>query len=371
MSADSAAKPDVSRGALSMAFGLALGPAVTVELARFVYALTLPAIRADLGWSYAQAGGMNTANALGYLAGAVVAAPLATRIGGRRAFLGGMTITALALLASALSSQYAILLSLRVVAGATGATSFVVGGGLAARVASESGDKGALALGVYFGGGLGILVSALIVPPLLDAGGGSDWRLGWAVLGVASLAALAVCVPLARRAAEPPARPVGASGHWPAGRLTPTFPGLWPLRFRLHLLHDLRRCLSARRWRSADRGIVVLGGFGRGRSRLGVLVGTAAGEAQGWAGIRRRHGSCRVGRGPAVGPVLLGAGLLGTRFRLRSPLRGIVLGRAHLGHRGGPQGAGAAPLDSGDRSAHGGLRRRAASGTRALRGTLR
>ena len=41
--------------------GTALG------LARFGYAVLLPSMRTDLRWSYTQAGGMNTANALGYL----------------------------------------------------------------------------------------------------------------------------------------------------------------------------------------------------------------------------------------------------------------------------------------------------------------
>ena len=39
-------------------------------MARFAYALLLPAMRDDLGWNYAQAGGLNTANALGYVLGA-------------------------------------------------------------------------------------------------------------------------------------------------------------------------------------------------------------------------------------------------------------------------------------------------------------
>ena len=47
-----------------------MGPAVALGLARFAYALLLPAMRADLSWSFADAGAMNTANAVGYLAGA-------------------------------------------------------------------------------------------------------------------------------------------------------------------------------------------------------------------------------------------------------------------------------------------------------------
>ena len=58
---------------LAVACALALGTAVSLGLARFSYALFLPPMRADLGWSYVTAGAMNTANAVGYLAGALVA----------------------------------------------------------------------------------------------------------------------------------------------------------------------------------------------------------------------------------------------------------------------------------------------------------
>ena len=58
-----------------------MGPAIGLGLGRFAYALLLPAMRLDLGWSYAQAGAINTANAFGYLIGALAAAPLAARLG--------------------------------------------------------------------------------------------------------------------------------------------------------------------------------------------------------------------------------------------------------------------------------------------------
>ena len=55
-----------------IAAGLSLGPAVSNGIARFAYGLLLPAMREDLGWSYAEAGWLNTANAIGYLAGAAL-----------------------------------------------------------------------------------------------------------------------------------------------------------------------------------------------------------------------------------------------------------------------------------------------------------
>ena len=116
------------------AAGLALGPAVALGLARFAYGLLLPGMRDDLGWSYSQAGTINTANALGYLAGALIAARVSRRVGERRAFVGSLAVTAAALLASAASGVFGVLLVLRVVAGVAGAVTFIVGATLAARV---------------------------------------------------------------------------------------------------------------------------------------------------------------------------------------------------------------------------------------------
>ena len=59
------------RHTLVLAAGLSFGSAIALGLTRFSYALLLPAMKADLGWNFAQAGAMNTANALGYLLGAL------------------------------------------------------------------------------------------------------------------------------------------------------------------------------------------------------------------------------------------------------------------------------------------------------------
>ena len=56
-----------------LALALALAAAVSLGLARFSYALLLPPMRAELHWSYFVAGAMNTANAAGYLVGALLA----------------------------------------------------------------------------------------------------------------------------------------------------------------------------------------------------------------------------------------------------------------------------------------------------------
>ena len=54
------------RSVFWVAAGLSVGPLVALGLARFAYAVLLPAIRLELHWSYAGAGIMNTVSSCGY-----------------------------------------------------------------------------------------------------------------------------------------------------------------------------------------------------------------------------------------------------------------------------------------------------------------
>src|SRR5258707_11434655 len=58
---------------------LSLAPTVGLGIGRFAYSLVLPDMRDALGWSYSAAGFMNTVNAAGYLAGALMASRLIKR----------------------------------------------------------------------------------------------------------------------------------------------------------------------------------------------------------------------------------------------------------------------------------------------------
>jgi predicted MFS family arabinose efflux permease len=203
--AATAALPDAKATHLAIVAGLAMGPAIGLGLGRFAYALLLPAMRLDLGWSYEQAGAINTANAAGYLIGALAAAPLAARLGDKRAFLLGLLLAAASLLANGASSDYAVLAVLRAIAGAAGALSLITGGALASAAGGGGGKaRPALALGIYFGGaGFGMVVSAIVVPVLVaDVG----WRSGWFGLGMLSVAAIALALPALARAPEVAAR---------------------------------------------------------------------------------------------------------------------------------------------------------------------
>jgi predicted MFS family arabinose efflux permease len=198
-----------------------MGPLVALGLARFAYALLLPPMRADLHWSLATAGAMNTANAAGYLAGAVVAVPLSRRTGTRQAFLAGLVIAAGSLLATAASGDTVTLAVLRLVAGTAAGVTFVTGAALVAELGSGcSPRRAAWLLGGYFaGGGAGIVVSGLALPPLLAATTAAGWRWGWVLLAGLSAIALAASVPAVLSCREP-AAPPAASRRWPARRLT-------------------------------------------------------------------------------------------------------------------------------------------------------
>jgi predicted MFS family arabinose efflux permease len=194
--------------------GLAMGPAVALGLARFAYALLLPLMRADLGWSFAIAGTMNTANAAGYLVGALVAAPSGKRLGDKPVFAVGMLLTALAVGASGLTANFSALLALRLVAGFTGALAFVSGAGLTSAAAvGASKSRVSTLLGLYFAGaGIGVTASALVVPPLLGAVG---WRGGWLLSGALALGATVFGGLVLRRSPEPSYASAGtASGGW-------------------------------------------------------------------------------------------------------------------------------------------------------------
>lgn len=212
------------------ALALSLGTAVALGLARFAYALLLPAMKADLKWSYALAGGMNAANAAGYLLGALVAVPMMTRIGTKRSFVGTLLLTGLALLFSGIFTNAFVLAALRLVAGVGGAVVFIAGGVLASHLASAEGGEGrarpaaGTVLAVYFGGGgLGILLSGLGVPVLLALGPASAWRWAWAGLGAASLLALAPATWVVLGLQEPPERSGEDTERWSALALWPTF----------------------------------------------------------------------------------------------------------------------------------------------------
>ena len=184
---------------LALAAALSLGSAIALGFARFAYALLLPSMKLDLGWSFAEAGAMNTANALGYLLGALAFPRLARRWSAGALFGAGCIVTALLMACSGLLADTHSLLVLRVITGASSAAIFISGGVLAARLASARPRDAGFVLGLYYGGtGWGIVASSLLVP-LTIFNVAHGWQFAWFALAAACLAFSIVAIGAAKK----------------------------------------------------------------------------------------------------------------------------------------------------------------------------
>jgi predicted MFS family arabinose efflux permease len=181
------------RHPFALALVLSLAAALSLGMARFAYALLLPPMRADLHWSYLLAGAMNTANALGYLLGALAAPAMLRHWSAGRAVLAGAAATSVFMLLSGFSTATAPLMALRLGAGVGSALVFIGGGVLAARLASAFPARAGFLLALFYGGtGFGIVLSAVAVPWASEAAqgwaahhGAWGWQAAWLVLGAA------------------------------------------------------------------------------------------------------------------------------------------------------------------------------------------
>lgn len=201
---------------LSRAAALALGPLVALGLTRFAYALLLPDMRATLGWSLAQAGALNTANAIGFIAGALCASRLGARFGAARVFTAMLLASAVSLASMALAQGAIGFLLLRMLGGAATACVFVLGSALAPTAMPH---RPATALALYFGGtGVGMVLAsgawagtALVFLPE------ASWRWSWVLFGAMAL----VCAAVAGRASWRLVLPAHVHAPLPAQGVSP------------------------------------------------------------------------------------------------------------------------------------------------------
>jgi predicted MFS family arabinose efflux permease len=173
---------------------LSLAPIIGLGIGRFAYALVLPDMRDSLQWSYSAAGFMNTINAVGYLAGALLASRMIRRFGLPTAVRWG-TVAAIASLAlSAISGNFIVLSFARLLAGVGAAAGFVGGAALAATIAQSRPERANFLLSLFYAGpGLGILSSGLVAPFVLQRfGPGSWWIVWWAM----TLLSVVMVIPL-------------------------------------------------------------------------------------------------------------------------------------------------------------------------------
>ena len=287
MTQPAAAHAHSARRVLLQAAALALGAAVSLGLARFAYALLLPPMRNDLGWSYLTAGAMNTLNALGYLVGALLVPRLLRQRSARQLLLAGSGSTAVLLAGHGLVLADAALLGLRLLSGAASALTFVCGGLLAARLGSAPAGaqaasprpSAALVLGLYYGGtGAGIIVAAALVPPLAELARPHAWQ--WAWLALAAVAAAATLLMAAgTRALAPVAPGHGGAGRFDARRFAFALGGY--LLFGLGYIGYMTFNVTLLREQGMSRGTLTLFYIVLG---CGVVASSWL-----WAGLLQRH----------------------------------------------------------------------------------
>jgi predicted MFS family arabinose efflux permease len=180
-----AAARDAAPGAL--AFGGLIALAAAVGIGRFVYTPILPVMAEAGELTKGEAGLVASANFLGYLVGALLAA--APRLPGSRRtwLLWALAASAATTGAMGLVSGVPPFLVLRFAGGAASAFVLVFASALVLERLAAAG-RNALSALHFAGVGAGIAVSAALVSGLLVAG--AEWRALWLASAAASLAAV-------------------------------------------------------------------------------------------------------------------------------------------------------------------------------------
>lgn len=209
-----------------------LNVAAAVGYARFGYPLLLPALRADLGLSYSQAGGLATASMVGYLLASAASGVLASIFGARLVVIAGTIGIAVGLLGFSAANGFVSALALQLLIGMSSGTSNIPALALLGRWFSR--HNPGLAVGLAMGGaGIAMLVNGAVVPAVLsDSTGG--WRqaalyMAGVVLAIGALELLALSEPPSKSASTPPDGSLSHQGQLP----------LWSTPFRSRLVRQL------------------------------------------------------------------------------------------------------------------------------------
>ncbi|MCX8031933.1 MAG: MFS transporter [Thermoleophilia bacterium] len=160
--------------ALLIVFG-ALG------LSRFAYTSILPPMQEALGLTNAQAGGLATANLVGYLVLGVFTGALAARIGPRRVIVAGCLVMALGMFITGISNSYLPALAGRVLSGFGAAGSNIPANTIIAMWFSRR-RRGVATGFVSTGASLGLVVAGPLVPWIMSLYPVAGWRVSWYVL---------------------------------------------------------------------------------------------------------------------------------------------------------------------------------------------
>jgi predicted MFS family arabinose efflux permease len=169
----------------------------SLGLGRFGYAMILPAMSEGLHLSAIQAADIATANMVGYLVSSLVCGLLSARFGPRLVVTVSILLVAVALAATALARDFSSAVVARLATGvASGGANVPVMGLLSSWFSPR---RRGLASGMAVGGSsVGLVITGLLVPTLMQAFAPNGWRASWIALGAIAAAVFLLCVLLLR-----------------------------------------------------------------------------------------------------------------------------------------------------------------------------
>lgn len=205
-------------------------------LARFGYTMILPGMKEGLRLTYAETGWLATGNFIGYLLCSLGAGLLASRWPARRLILISLLCLATGLATTSLASGFASALAARTFTGLASGAVYIPA--MALPTLWFAPHRRSMAAGIQTGGsGLGLVLSGLLVPLILQSFGPEGWRQAWLALAALVMVIWVLTLVLLHdRPEDLGQRPYGASAAAhppPAGpprwRLVFGNPGLWSL----------------------------------------------------------------------------------------------------------------------------------------------
>lgn len=184
---------------------------VVIGLGRLAYGVILPSMRADLGFSYQQAGILGTITALCYVCFVLAGGLAAARWGARASILFGMLTVAVGFVGLALAADFWVIALLMGLLGFGTAFAFAP---MVSLLATWYPQQRGLVIGCMTSGvGVGILVAGVLVPFLFSVFGELGWRVSW---GVFAGVALFVTLMISLFVRNPPQATANAAGQVPS-----------------------------------------------------------------------------------------------------------------------------------------------------------
>ena len=181
----------------------------SLGLARFGYTVVLPAMQDALDMDNTQAGGLATANLVGYLTLSVIGGAMAARFGPRVVIAAGLALAAVGMFLTGLANGFVSAAVWRALTGVgSGASNVPVMALLAAWFAPK---RRGLAAGIAVAGSsLGLIFVGPLVPRVLSAHPENGWRICWFIYGsVALLLAVGALLLLRNHPSEVGLKPLG------------------------------------------------------------------------------------------------------------------------------------------------------------------